>query len=75
MDKEIFENALRYYIRSEPFFPFIVELNTGEEIVIGQPGVVFNDGSAGFINPEPRLVEFSHDEVRAIRLMVKEPYQ
>jgi hypothetical protein len=72
MEKEAFEDTLRRYLRHQPFLPFVVELENGEQIVVGQPSIAFCEGFALFLNPADELVEFGHEEVHSIHLFMKE---
>lgn len=61
---EEFDETLRKWVKCEQFMPFVVELDDGREILIGQPAVAFGGGSAAFIDPaEEVLVDFSHEHV------------
>jgi len=73
MSKDAFESCLRENLERQPFHPFVVEFTDGRQLVIKQPPVVFCDGAARFIDStEDALVEFFHDEVRAIGLWPQE---
>jgi hypothetical protein len=70
MKPEQFENTLRQFLRREPFEPFVVELLDGRIIEVTRPGVVMGGGGASFFTPDYNLVEFSCEQVRAIRQAV-----
>jgi hypothetical protein len=62
--------TLREFIRREPFEPFVVELQDGHTIEVLSPNIVVGGAGAAFLTPNFDLVEFSWEEVRAIRPMV-----
>jgi hypothetical protein len=70
MTPEQFDQTLRQFLNHKPFEPFVVELLDGRNIEIVRPKLAFGGGSAGFLTPEFDLVEFSCEEVRAIRPLV-----
>jgi hypothetical protein len=72
MEEQLFEQTLRTFLRREPFLPFVVELESGDQIVIEQPTVAFDGGAAGYFNPSYDLTEFACEDVRAIRLLTPE---
>jgi hypothetical protein len=67
MQREPFENTLRQFLRREPFQPFVVELLDGRTIEVARPKVVIGGGGASFFTPDYDLIEFTCEEVRAIR--------
>jgi hypothetical protein len=67
MNRDQFENTLRQFVRREPFQPFVVELLDGRIIQIASPRVVMGGGGASFFTPDYDLIEFTCEEVRAIR--------
>jgi hypothetical protein len=68
MTQETFEDALRSFLRSEPFQQFIVELLDGQEIVIDAPHTVaMGGGGACFMSPTYDFYTFSCEQVRDIR--------
>jgi hypothetical protein len=75
MDREIFEDTLRRFIRHKPFFPFVVELITGEKILVEEPSVAFSDGFAGYFSPSYAITEFACDQVKDIRAAKPESAQ
>jgi hypothetical protein len=73
MAKTAFHNRLRELLHQEPFRPFVVEYRDGRRLVINRPPVVFADGVASFIDPKDgALVDFSHDEVKAMVVLQEE---
>jgi hypothetical protein len=73
MDRETFEETLRTILRRKPFVPFVVELSTGEQILIEEPTVAFSDGFAGYFSPSYEIREFVCDQVCNIRAAAQEP--
>jgi hypothetical protein len=74
MTVEEFVTTLRKYRWQEPPEPFIIELTTGKQILIDDPQAVgFIEGKGSFFSPKYEIIEFSHDEVRAIRPVIQEP--
>jgi hypothetical protein len=73
VNQETFEDALRSFLRREPFLPFVVELASGEQITVEEPTVAFNGGAAGYLSPSYDLKEFACENVRDIRLAAQEP--
>jgi len=72
MNQQEFEELLRFFLRREPFQPFVVELLDGRMIEVDQPRVGFNGGAAGYVNASEELVFFECEEVRAIRALAHE---
>ncbi len=72
MDQEQFQQTLREHIRRKPFFPFVVELVNGEQIVVEEPTVAFGTKLAGYISPAMEILEFTCDQVRVMRLVTPE---
>jgi hypothetical protein len=72
MDQQQFQQTLREFIRRKPFFPFVVELVNGEQIVVEEATVAFGTRMAGYISPAMEILEFTCDQVRDIRLMTPE---
>lgn len=73
MTKNEFQNGLRQLLKSDPFFPFVVELNDGGRIVIKKPRLAFNDEGASFIDStDGALVEFEADQVKRFTVLTPE---
>lgn len=67
MSEEQFTKLLRHYTQHKPFFPFVVELNDGQRLLITTPAVAFAGGAAGFIDDtDGALVDFTCDRVVTI---------
>jgi hypothetical protein len=49
-----FEEAVRAHLKRKPFKPFIIELDTGEQWVVGQPEVLsyYTGDSALYLRPD-----------------------
>jgi hypothetical protein len=73
MTKHLFEQTLRELLHNEPFIPFVVELETGEQIQIAEPTLAFSNGFAGYLSPEYEIIDFRCENVRDIRPLPKEP--
>jgi hypothetical protein len=73
MTIEEFEKVLGGLIHQQPFQPFVVEKTDGTQIVVGTPGVAFNNGGACYLSPEEGLLEFAVENVRGFRLAASEP--
>jgi len=67
MTQQEFEEALRHFLRREPFQPFVVELLDGRFLFIDGRSVAFDNGNAVFLAPDYDLVDFTFQEVREIR--------
>jgi hypothetical protein len=67
MNLDLFHDMLRSFLRKEPFRPFVVELEDGEQILIDEPTVAFNGRLAGYLSPSYDLIEFRCDQVKQIR--------
>jgi hypothetical protein len=67
MTAEAFEDALRRFKNHQPFIPFVVELDDGREILVERPKLVFNAGAATYIAPSFDFIDFTCEDVRAIR--------
>jgi hypothetical protein len=67
-----FDDTMRQFVKHQPFFPFVVELNDGAQILIDHPRVAFGGGGAGFISSNDELIDFRCEQVRAIRVAVHE---
>lgn len=66
MKPEEFDQTLRTLLHARRFKPIVVELVSGDRIVIRKPELAFGGGHAGFIDPKSgALVGFSHEEVSA----------
>ena len=75
MTEELFGNALREHKYHEPFRPFVIELTNGEQLEIDDPDAFgFSGGAGGFINARGDILQFSCDEVRAIRALPQETH-
>ena len=72
MRPEQIEQAIREYVRREPFGPFIVELLDGRRIEVSHRGLALGGGGASFISPAYDLVEFQFDQVRSLKLVTTE---
>ncbi|MCI0683099.1 MAG: hypothetical protein L0Y71_13440 [Gemmataceae bacterium] len=73
MTKKEFQDGLRQLLRSEPFFPFAVELRDGRKIIIRKPPLAFNDEGASFIDStDGALVEFERNQVKKFTLLTPE---
>lgn len=62
-----FDETLRGLARREPFVPFVVELEGGKSLTIPGRPIVFCDGAATHITPNFEMIEFTNDQVVAIR--------
>ena len=70
MTQDAFEDALRTFLRSEPFRQFVVELLDGQKIVIDAPHTVALGGGGGcFMSPTYEFYTFECEQVRDIRLL------
>jgi hypothetical protein len=67
IDRQHFDETLRRFVNREPFVPFVVELDGGSSVTIPDRPVVFCDGAATYLTPDYRMIEFSNDDVIAIR--------
>lgn len=48
MTRKSFEQAMQAFLRRDPFRPFVIELDSGEQWVVGQPEALFyHDGGTG----------------------------
>jgi hypothetical protein len=72
MKRETFEDTLRGFLRRDPFQPFIIQLESGEDILIEEPTVAFSDGFAGYFSPAYDIIEFTCEQVREMRLAARE---
>jgi hypothetical protein len=67
IDRQQFDETLRDLVNRVPFVPFVVELDGGTTLTIPDQPVVFCDGAATYLTPDYHMVEFSNDQVIAIR--------
>jgi hypothetical protein len=52
MKREDFEHAVTALLRRQPFRPFVIELDHGERLVVGQPDALkHHAGSAIYFRP------------------------
>jgi hypothetical protein len=51
MTREAFEKLLRDFLHREPFQPFVVELESGQQVEIAEPTAAFSEGFAGYLSP------------------------
>jgi hypothetical protein len=72
MTQQNFEQTLRDFLHRQPFMPIVVELESGEQILIAEATLAFSDGFAGYLSPKFDLREFRCEEVRDIRLVTNE---
>ena len=64
MVAETFAQALRALARRKPFKPFIVELVSGERVLIEHPeALVYRGGAAVHISPTGEITLFDHEGV------------
>jgi hypothetical protein len=67
MVHENFSKALRAFARRAPFKPFVVELVSGERIVVEHPeALAFRGGSAVYISPRGEFSLFDHEGVAQV---------
>jgi hypothetical protein len=67
IDRQQFDETLRSLVNRVPFVPFVVELDGGSTLTIPDRPVVFCDGAATYLTPDYRMIEFSNENVVAIR--------
>lgn len=61
---EDFDRTLRAFLGSDPFVPFVVEMDGGERILIKRPELAFGGGGATLFDPgEGVLIDFNHRQV------------
>ena len=52
MKREQFEQAMNAMLKRQPFRPFVIEMDHGEQFVVGQPEAVHHHaGSALYFHP------------------------
>jgi hypothetical protein len=67
MVAETFSQALRAFAGRKPFRPFLVELVSGERIVVEHPeALAFRGGAAVFISPRGEFALFDHEGVAEV---------
>jgi hypothetical protein len=67
MVAETFSQALRAFARRKPFKPFIVELVSGERILVEHPeALAFRGGVAVYISPRGEFALFDHEGVAEV---------
>lgn len=67
MTPEQVETKVIELIHREPFFPFVVEMNSGQMLEIPHPRLAINGGGAMFIGLDGGIVDFEFKTVHAIR--------
>lgn len=75
LDVKTFEDTLRTLVRNDPFIPFTVQRDDGRVLTVLEPVVVFCDGAASYISSDDELVEFTHENVVAIRPTTEVPHE
>lgn len=64
MTVEQFQAELRAWRWKEPFQPFVIELTTGERVVVRNPnGLAFAGGGGAYITNRGKVYEFDAPEV------------
>jgi hypothetical protein len=64
MVQENFSRALRAFAKRSPFKSFVVELVSGERILVEHPeALAFRGGSAVYISPRGDYALFDHESV------------
>ena len=64
MVQENFSRALRAFAKRAPFKPFVVELVSGERVLVEHPeALAFRGGSAVYISPRGEYSLFDHEGV------------
>jgi hypothetical protein len=67
MVAETFAQALRAFARRKPFKPFVVELVSGERILVEHPeALAFRAGAAVYISPRGEFSLFDHESVAEV---------
>jgi hypothetical protein len=67
MVPETFMQSLRVFARRRPFRPFLVELMSGERIMVEHPeALAYNGGAAVYISPRGGYVLFDHESVAQV---------
>jgi hypothetical protein len=74
MVPETFTQILRAYARRKPFKPFLVELMSGERILVEHPeALAYNGGAAVYISPRGGFAMFDHESVAQVLDLNAEP--
>jgi hypothetical protein len=75
MKREDFEKAVNALWHRRPFRPFVIELDDGERLVVGEPEALGHYvGSATFFRPNGEFVFVEPEDVkRLLELEVVEP--
>ncbi|MFM9960289.1 MAG: hypothetical protein ACKV2Q_03590 [Planctomycetaceae bacterium] len=64
MKDDAFQKSLRAFVRRRPFKPFVVELVSGDRIVIQHPEALAMNGTAAFyLNPDSEYAFFDSSTV------------
>jgi hypothetical protein len=72
MNQETLENTLRRLMRRRPFFPFSIELDSGDRIEVDAPdSMAWGGGAAGFLSSTGEPTLFRCDQV--VRIIANEP--
>jgi len=72
MNQQEFEDLLRFFLRRDPFQPFVIDLLDGRTLEVDAPSVAFGGGAGGFITAEHDVLMFACEQVRSIRESVRE---
>jgi hypothetical protein len=67
MTREQIEAKVIELIHKEPFFPFRVEMASGDVLTVPHPRLAVNTTGAGFIGTDGGIVDIDFANVHAIR--------
>jgi hypothetical protein len=73
MVAETFSEVLGVFQRRRPFRPYIVQLVSGERILVEHPeALAFRDGVGAFISPRGEITLLDHEGVESVMDMPAE---
>lgn len=68
MVAETFAQALRAFNRRRPFKPYVIELVSGETILVEHPeALAYNGGAAVYVSPRREFSLLDHEGVAQVR--------
>ena len=67
MKREDFANAVNALWHRRPFRPFVIELDDGERLVVGEPKALAHyAGTATFVRPDGQFVFVDPEDVKQL---------
>jgi hypothetical protein len=74
MKRESFQQAVDLFKHRKPFHPFVIELDSGERLVVGEPKALHcYAGAATYVRPDGEFIFVDSEDVKQLLELTAAP--